>query len=301
MSLHGVFFDDEAVARLFPFHFAFGRNHRILCIGPSLEKLPGSPSPGDDWREIFALKQPEHIAPTFDDMCGHVHEVFAFQVKTGNLELKGEMLLNKEGDALLFLGTPVINEFDDLKAMGLKAGDFSRHNQSNYLSALQHQQEILREQSRNLEELKEAHCALESSELKFRQLTETMREVFWMTNPEKNTMLYISPGYEEIWGRSRQSLYSNPTSWLDAIHPEDRERVMHAAMTKQMTGEYDEEYRIVRPDGSIRWIRDRAYPVRDDQGNVYRVTGIATDITEWKKKRAGQARDAGKNRANAAA
>jgi PAS domain S-box-containing protein len=95
-------------------------------------------------------------------------------------------------------------------------------------------------------------------------------------------MIYISPGYEEVWGRTRQSLYANPLSWVDNIYGEDRERVLTAALTKQAQGIYNEQYRIVRSDGEIRWIQDRAFPVRDEAGEVYRIAGIADDITERK-------------------
>jgi len=130
---------------------------------------------------------------------------------------------------------------------------------------------------------KRAEEALRESEARFRQLAENIREVFWMTDPEKNRMIYISPGYEEIWGRTCESLYAAPRAWLEAIHPEDRDRVLQAALTKQVTGTYNEEYRIVRPDGSVRWIWDRAFPVRDASGQVYRIAGIAEDITERKR------------------
>jgi two-component system, cell cycle sensor histidine kinase and response regulator CckA len=121
----------------------------------------------------------------------------------------------------------------------------------------------------------------QESEMRFRQLAESVQEVFWMTDPAKNKMLYISPAYERIWGRSCQSLYDTPISFLDALHPEDRPQVM-AAFPKQALGTYDEEYRILRPDGSIRWIRDRAFPIKDAGGHVYRVAGIAQDMTDRK-------------------
>jgi PAS domain S-box-containing protein len=124
---------------------------------------------------------------------------------------------------------------------------------------------------------------LSASEKRFRQVTETINEVFWMTDPQKQQMLYISPGYEKIWGRACEGLYREPMTWLDAIHPDDRERVRQAALSKQVAGNYDEQYRIVRPDGSVRWIRDRAFPIRDSAGKVYRVAGIADDITEAKR------------------
>ncbi|NKE73397.1 PAS domain S-box protein [Candidatus Manganitrophus noduliformans] len=122
--------------------------------------------------------------------------------------------------------------------------------------------------------------ALRESEERFRQLAENITEVFWMTNPDKNEILYVSPGYEKIWGRPRRSLCERPSEWLDAIHPDDRERIQNSAMTLQASGAYDEEYRIIRPDGSTRWIRDRAFPIKDTSGRVYRITGIAEDITE---------------------
>ncbi len=131
----------------------------------------------------------------------------------------------------------------------------------------------------NALERRRAEAALKESESKFRQLVERIREVFWMSNPEKTQILYISPGYEEIWGRSCESLYALPQSWMGAIHPEDRDRVREAALAKQVSGQYDEEYRIIRPDGSIRWIWDRAFPIRDESGTVIRIAGIAEDIT----------------------
>ena len=139
-------------------------------------------------------------------------------------------------------------------------------------------------------EREQSRIKLWESEQRFRQIAENMREVFWLTDPAKNEMLYISPAYDEIWGRSSQDLYSSPRGWLEAIHPEDRERVLHAAQTHQALGRYAEEYRIVRPDGSVRWISDRAVPVADDQGRVYRIAGIAEDVTERRRAEAEIAR-----------
>jgi PAS domain S-box-containing protein len=131
----------------------------------------------------------------------------------------------------------------------------------------------------DIEERKRSEAALRESQQRFQELAENIEEVFWMTDPQKDRMLYISPAYEKIWGRTIASLYENPQTWLEGIHPEDRERIRIAAHGRQVDGNYDETYRIVRPDGSIRWIQDRAFPIRDELGRVYRIAGLAEDIT----------------------
>jgi two-component system cell cycle sensor histidine kinase/response regulator CckA len=135
-------------------------------------------------------------------------------------------------------------------------------------------------EARDRVERHRAEQLLRASEERFRQVVENIREVFWLTDPYKQVMLYISPAYEKIWGRSCDSLQQSPRTWIEAIHPEDRERILDAATTRQNRGDYDEVYRIIRPDGSMRWIHDRAFPLRDAGGGIYRVAGIAEDITE---------------------
>jgi PAS domain S-box-containing protein len=119
-------------------------------------------------------------------------------------------------------------------------------------------------------------------EQQFRQLTGNIQAVFWISDPDGRTKQYVSPGYEEIWGRTCASLQRDPRCWLDAIHPEDQSRVSEA-LVKQVWGEYDEEFRVERPDGSVRWVHDRAFPVRDQSGKVSRIVGIAADITKEKQ------------------
>ena len=136
---------------------------------------------------------------------------------------------------------------------------------------------------RDVTERKRAVEALRESEEQFRQIAETIDEVFWSTSADKNRMVYVSPAYEKIWGRPCAELYANPRQWLAAIHPDDRDAVIHAALNKQADGTYDEEYRIIRPDGSFRWVRDRAFPLRNMEGEIYRIVGLAEDITDRKR------------------
>ena len=134
---------------------------------------------------------------------------------------------------------------------------------------------------RDISGRKRMEDTLRESEERFRQLAEHIDAVFWLTSADRNEVLYISPAFERIWGRPADALYANPLLWIDCIHPEDRERIAVAAACQSYLP-YDEEYRIVTATGSVRWIRDRGFPVNDHNGTVYRLAGIAVDITESK-------------------
>src|SRR5258706_3440491 len=125
-------------------------------------------------------------------------------------------------------------------------------------------------------------AALGESELRLRQLAENVREVFWMATPALDDVLYVSAAYESVWGRSLESRRQQPQSFQEAIHPEDREHTI-AVLKEQREQGFDTEYRIVRPDGSVRWIRDRGFPVKDSSGKIYRIAGVSEDITERKQ------------------
>ena len=141
----------------------------------------------------------------------------------------------------------------------------------------------------DITERKRSENALKESEARFRQIADTIRVVFWMTDPAKTRVHYVSQAFEDIWGRPCATLYASPVAWLEAIHPDDRARVRQSVETEQPSGRYEEIYRIIRPDGTVRWIHDRGFPVHDHRGRVERIVGIAQDITE--RKRAEQLRD----------
>ncbi len=136
--------------------------------------------------------------------------------------------------------------------------------------------------NRNVFQRRQSEKTLESTEEKFRQMAENINEVFWMSSADLSEVLYISPAYEQIWGRTCESLYTNPKSFLEAIHPEDRERVI-ANLQQNIKTEFDIEYRIIWQDGTVRWIWDRSVPIYNQVGEVYRRAGIAQDISDRKQ------------------
>ncbi len=124
--------------------------------------------------------------------------------------------------------------------------------------------------------------ALRDSEERFRHLVENLKEVFWLMAADHRYTIYVSPSYEKVWGRSCQSLYQNPQSWLSAIHPQECDR-LQATLPAQRHGPWEQEYRIIHPSGIIRWIRTRCFPVYHPSGPVYRLAAISEDITEHKQ------------------
>ncbi|MDY6954784.1 MAG: PAS domain-containing protein [Thermodesulfobacteriota bacterium] len=135
---------------------------------------------------------------------------------------------------------------------------------------------------RDINDMKRTEEALRESEEQFRLLAENINDAFWMSTPGIDKMIYVSPAYEAIWGRSRDSLYKSPQSFMEAIHPEDRDRVQ-AGLEGHAKGSWNFEYRIIQPDGSIRWINDRGFPIQNEQGDLAKMCGVATDITERKQ------------------
>jgi PAS domain S-box-containing protein len=119
---------------------------------------------------------------------------------------------------------------------------------------------------------------LRGREERFREMAAIISETFWVASPGRRSFAYVSPAFERVWGIPAERLYLEPGLWIEAIHPSDRERVARLIL-RGGDGEFDESYRVLRPDGSVRWVRDRAFPATDEAGNVVRVFGIAEDVT----------------------
>ncbi len=135
----------------------------------------------------------------------------------------------------------------------------------------------------NITERKLAEIKKDDNAEQFRELANHLHQVFWIKDAVDTHTLYVSPAFEQIWGRTRQSLYDNPDSFRESIHPDDRKIVSGSLTDKDQTGGFDGQYRILRPDGTIRWIWARDYPVHDENGHLKRLVGIAEDITDRKQ------------------
>ncbi|MCC5607445.1 PAS domain-containing protein [Nostoc sp. CHAB 5834] len=135
----------------------------------------------------------------------------------------------------------------------------------------------------DITERKESAEALRESEERFRQLAENIDAVFWIKEVPENRVSYVSPAYKRLWGLNPEELYQGQQAWIDRIHPEDRESTDRAFHEKAIAGKFDQEYRIILPDGSLRWVRDRCFPLRDETGEIYRFAGIAEDISDRKQ------------------
>ncbi len=135
----------------------------------------------------------------------------------------------------------------------------------------------------DITERKLVELALQESEEQFRQLAENIHEVFFIFAAEPERTVYLSPAYEQIWGRPRQEAYQRATAWLESVHPEEREPTIELFRRCLSGAQLETEFRVIRPDGDIRWIHARCFPVCDSEGKFLRTVGIAEDITEQRR------------------
>jgi len=127
---------------------------------------------------------------------------------------------------------------------------------------------------------REAREALQASEALFQQLASNVREVFWLSDISGSRFLYVSPAYEKLWGLSCESLYADPQSWVKTVHPDDRAALVER---RRLGDEYEAEFRLLRADGTIRWVWTRIFKIRDEHGVAYRRGGVMHDITHRKQ------------------
>ncbi|NEO33088.1 MAG: PAS domain S-box protein [Symploca sp. SIO3C6] len=147
-----------------------------------------------------------------------------------------------------------------------------------YTEALARANEQLSSEISQRQQVEEELC---HSEENFNLLAENVDSVFWIAESDHQRIIYVSPAYEKIWGSTRELLYASEQFWIDSIHPEDRVRFL-ATLPQRCREKTECEYRIVQPEGTIRWIRDCSFPIAREQGEIYRIAGIANDITSSK-------------------
>ena len=217
--------------------------------------------------------------PTKGTPCEHVVGKRLAYFPTGVQELFPDDLWLREMGIESYLAIPLFDSAGNpLGHLGVMHDD--RMNESLPAESVLH---IFAARAGGELERKRAEEALRESEQKFRLLAENSTEVIWLLHPENYQVLYVNPAYEKVWGHTCQSVYDEPRSWLNSIHPEDLDRVLAALDKQAETGTFNEEFRNIRPDGSTRWVWDREFAVRDESGEVYRIVGPAADITERKR------------------
>jgi len=141
----------------------------------------------------------------------------------------------------------------------------------------------VRTKSSGLDSADQARAALRESDDRFRQLAEHVRDVFWLLEVSTGRVLYLNDAFKSVFGKPVQQVYDDRNEWLDAVHVDDRAIIenLHSVIADG-TDSWDVEYRIVRPDGEVRWLHERAFPVAAPGGAAFRIAGIAEDITELK-------------------
>ncbi len=239
---------------------------------------------GED-RQWFKAKVGLEMAETPRDIsfCGHAlhqRDLFIVRDATQDERFADNPMVTGEPGVRFYAGAPLVNG-DDAPLGTLCVIDRVPR------TLTQAQQQALRVLARQVMthlDLRRDTRRLAASESRFLLLAENITDVFWIASPDLQKMYYISPGYQRIWGRSPEDLYVNPHQWAEAILPEDRDRVLTVFATlMQSQPSVSIEYRIARPDGSVRWVNDRGFQVRDAAGLLIRLTGIVADITERKQ------------------
>ncbi|MBD2340812.1 PAS domain S-box protein [Calothrix sp. FACHB-156] len=139
---------------------------------------------------------------------------------------------------------------------------------------------------RDITTRKRDEASLKQTAELFQQLTENIPQVLFVRDAKQEKLYYVSPAYAQIWGRNSDHLYDNPQDYLDLIHPQDRDRIIAARENLLLGESFNGEYRIIRPDGELRWIASKTFPIKNKFGEIYRIVGIAEDITILKQTQA---------------
>ena len=229
-----------------------------------LDTIRGELSWSDEMFRLLGYK-PQQFIPTFSDFTNAIHpddkeSVVNILVKPIiECECELDFRINRQKNETIWIHQKIQYEYNSSGKQVRKYGI---------------DQDITQ---RKLSELK-----LKESEEKFKELASNLGEVIWVRQDEQ--LIYINPAYEKVWGKTCQSLYDNPHSFIDSIHPDDKERIVQVYLSENYTskGLFDEQFKIINPDGTIRWIWARTFPICDENGKIIRRVGIGDDITKIK-------------------
>jgi PAS domain S-box-containing protein len=263
-------------------------NYRVAAISSMAEALQRIRI------ERFGVIMADHFMPEtsgldFLRICRKTQPLSSRMIISGMAALPGIEEAIAQGDAFRVLVKPwtrvdlslaLTQATDRYRIMErLEATTRESRRQQNDLAALGRQAENYRQQLLSVPTQSAlSPSAVEMEEI-FRQGICHLDQAIWVSDAESHRILYLSPVHEDIWGRSFKELSGSGRFWVDTIHPDDRERVLKIALQEQRAGNFDEQYRILRPDGEVRWIRDRTFPIRNNQQKLYRIVGIVEDIT----------------------
>ncbi|KFI06664.1 response regulator [Massilia sp. BSC265] len=192
------------------------------------------------------------------------------------IEVCRRIKANPESAMVLVLQTSAALTGRADKIRGLEGGA------DNYLAAPIEADELIANVNALLR-MRQTQVQLRDSEERFRQITDNIDDVFWMFAVPEGDLVYVSPAYSAIWGGNAEDLRQRPEAWLEAVHPDDRERIAGRWRQLQQAPHYDDEFRILGPDGRTHWVRDRLFAVRNARGEVYRVARVTSDITARKE------------------
>ncbi len=239
----------------------------------------------DEHRQWFKARIGLDMAETPRDIsfCTHAvqqRDLFIVPDATQDERFAGNPLVTAEPRIRFYAGAPLISPEDTALGALCVIDHVPRTLTPGQEQALR----VLARQVMTHLELRRHTRELAESESKFRLLAENITDVFWIASPDLKQMYYVSPGYERIWARSAEDLYANPHQWAECILADEREHVLGVFGTlMENEPSVSVEYRISRPDGTVRWVLDRGFQVRDVAGRLVRLTGIVADITERKQ------------------
>jgi len=192
------------------------------------------------------------------------------------IEVCRRIKVNPESAMVLVLQTSAALTGRADKIRGLEGGA------DNYLAAPIEADELIANVNALLR-MRQTQVQLRDSEERFRQITDNIDDVFWMFGVPEGNLVYVSPAYADVWGGNADALRERPDAWLDAVHLDDRERIAQRWRQLAQAPHYDDEFRILGPDGRTHWVRDRLFAVRNARGEVYRVARVTSDITARKE------------------